>query len=122
MKAFAYLRVSGKGQLDGDGFTRQGVAIAAYAQANGLEIVQTFEERGITGGAVAEDRPAWTGMIAQRKLLGVSSIVIEKRDPLARDLMVQERLLPDSQKAGPSVISSCEPDLGVTDPTRVAIR
>jgi DNA invertase Pin-like site-specific DNA recombinase len=30
-KAFAYLRVSGKGQVDGDGFTRQIEAIKRYA-------------------------------------------------------------------------------------------
>jgi len=33
-KAFAYLRVSGKGQIEGDGFTRQLSAIQAYAAKN----------------------------------------------------------------------------------------
>ena len=32
-KAFAYLRVSGKGQVDGDGFARQLEAIRSYARA-----------------------------------------------------------------------------------------
>lgn len=38
MKAFGYLRVSGKGQVPGDGFPRQKVAIKAYADAQGIKI------------------------------------------------------------------------------------
>ena len=34
IKAFAYLRVSGKGQVEGDGFTRQLEAIRKYATEN----------------------------------------------------------------------------------------
>ena len=38
--AFAYLRVSGKGQVEGDGFERQLRAIKSYASAQGVRIVQ----------------------------------------------------------------------------------
>jgi DNA invertase Pin-like site-specific DNA recombinase len=41
-KAFAYVRVSGKGQLKGDGFTRQLGAIEQYAAANDIKIAQVF--------------------------------------------------------------------------------
>ena len=37
MKAFGYLRVSGQGQVQGDGFTRQEEAIKAYAEKAGYE-------------------------------------------------------------------------------------
>ena len=47
-KAFAYLRVSGKGQVDGDGFPRQLAAVKAYAAAHGVRIVKVFEEKGVT--------------------------------------------------------------------------
>jgi DNA invertase Pin-like site-specific DNA recombinase len=47
--AFAYLRVSGKGQVEGDGFERQLGAIRAYASAYGIRIVQVFEEKGVSG-------------------------------------------------------------------------
>ena len=43
-KAFAYLRVSGKGQVDGDGFTRQLEAIKTYAKGHGIRIVRVFRE------------------------------------------------------------------------------
>jgi len=36
--AFGYLRVSGKGQLAGDGFPRQQAAITAYAKATALRL------------------------------------------------------------------------------------
>jgi|SRR6266568_1895323 len=46
--AFAYLRVSGRGPLSGDGFPRQNQAIKQYAKSNGIHVVRTFEERGVS--------------------------------------------------------------------------
>jgi DNA invertase Pin-like site-specific DNA recombinase len=45
-KAFAYLRVSGKGQIDGDGFPRQRAAIARYAKGHRIQLVDEFCEKG----------------------------------------------------------------------------
>ena len=50
-KAFGYLRVSGKSQVDGDGFPRQKAAIQKWAKANGFHIVQWFVEEGVSGHA-----------------------------------------------------------------------
>ena len=47
-KAFAYLRVSGKGQLDGDGFTRQSEAINRYAKANQITISETAAKNPVS--------------------------------------------------------------------------
>jgi DNA invertase Pin-like site-specific DNA recombinase len=121
MNAYAYLRVSGKGQLDGDGFT-QALAIERYSQANEIEIINTFEERGVTGEAYAENRPAWSDMLMACTASGVSCILVEKLERLARNLMVQETLLLDLKRAGITMISTCEPDLCATDPTRVVTR
>jgi hypothetical protein len=49
VKAFSYLRVSGKGQVEGDGFPRQRAAVKAYATANGIRIVREFREEGVSG-------------------------------------------------------------------------
>ena len=119
-KAFGYLRVSGPSQLDGDGFPRQREAIEAYALAHGLKIVRWFSERAVPGRTEWEDRPAWSEMVLE--LNGVSTIVIEKLDRLARDLLVQEHVIADLQQRGVTLLSACEPDLMATDPTRILMR
>lgn len=48
-KAFAYLRVSGKGQIKGDGFPRQLQAINFYSAQRDIKIVQIFREEGVAG-------------------------------------------------------------------------
>jgi DNA invertase Pin-like site-specific DNA recombinase len=120
--AYAYLRVSGKGQLDGDGFTRQAQAIERYALANGISIVETFEEQGVSGTKELDDRPALQDLLAALKEGDVRVVIIEKLDRLARDLMVQETILSDLMKQGFEVISVCEPDLCSSDPSRVLVR
>jgi DNA invertase Pin-like site-specific DNA recombinase len=121
-KAFAYLRVSGKGQIEGDGFTRQLGAIKQYAAANDVKISQVFREEGVTGTRETMDRPAWSEMIAALHSNGVKTIIVEKLDRLARDLMVQEAAIADLRKHGFTLVSVQEPDLMASDPTRVLMR
>ena len=45
--AFSMLRVSGKGQIDGDGFERQRQCIAEYCLQNNIEIEREFMEKGV---------------------------------------------------------------------------
>jgi len=121
-KAFAYLRVSGKGQIEGDGFTRQLGAIKQYATANDIKLSQVFKEEGVTGTRETMDRPAWSEMIAALHSNGVKTIIVEKLDRLARDLMVQEAAVADLRKHGFTLVSVQEPDLMATDGTRVLVR
>jgi DNA invertase Pin-like site-specific DNA recombinase len=120
--AFAYLRVSGKGQIQGDGFPRQLGAIKAYAQAKDIRIVQVFREEGIGGSMESSDRPAWSELMTALHADGVKAIMIEKLDRLARDLMVQEATIANLQKLGFTLLSVAEPDLMATDPTRILMR
>jgi DNA invertase Pin-like site-specific DNA recombinase len=121
-KAFAYLRVSGKGQIQGDGFPRQLAAIKAYAQVHELKIANVFREEGVCGATESADRPAWSELMTALHADGVKTIIIEKLDRLARDLMVQETVIADLQKHGFTLISVAEPDLMATDPTRILMR
>jgi hypothetical protein len=50
---------------------------------------------------------------------GVKTIIIEKLDRLARDLMVQETAIADLQKSGFTLISVAEPDLMASDPVLI---
>jgi DNA invertase Pin-like site-specific DNA recombinase len=121
-KAFGYLRVSGKGQVDGDGFPRQLQAINGYAAAHDIAIVKVFREKGVTGSKESMDRPAFAEMMTALHSNGVRTIIIEKLDRLARDLMVQEATIADLQKHGFTLVSVAEPDLMASDPTRILMR
>lgn len=121
-KALAYLRVSGKGQIKGDGFPRQLQAIKAYAAEHDIKIVEVFREEGVAGTKESMDRPAWSAMMTALLAKGVKAVIIEKLDRLARDLMVQEATIADLAKCGFALISVMEPDLMATDPTRILMR
>jgi DNA invertase Pin-like site-specific DNA recombinase len=121
-KAFGYLRVSGRGQVGGDGFPRQRSAIEGYAKARGVRIVKWFEEQGVSGTKDLENRPALQELLAALHSDGVKLVLIEKLDRLARDLMVQEVLLGDLRKNGFELISVAEPDLCSNDPSRKLVR
>jgi site-specific DNA recombinase len=90
LPAFAYLRVSGKGQMSGHGFDRQAETITAYAVQHGYTINQTFRD-AFTG--TEADRPEFNKMVAAILSDGVRAILVESLDRLARDVMVQSLLL-----------------------------
>ena len=121
-KAFAYLRVSGNGQIDADGFPPQRAAIKAYADAHGIRIIRYFEEQGVSGTKDLENRPALQEMLLALMSNGVRTVLIEKLDRLARDLMLQETIIGDFKKRGFEVISVAEPDLCSGDPSRKLVR
>jgi DNA invertase Pin-like site-specific DNA recombinase len=120
--AFAYLRVSGKGQVEGDGFPRQLEAVRKYAAANDLKIVKIYREEGVSGKTDWEDRPAFAEMMIELLSDGTHVVVIERLDRVARDLMVQESILADFKRKGLTVLSVNEPDLCSDDPSRVLVR
>ncbi|HKD07762.1 MAG TPA: recombinase family protein [Bryobacteraceae bacterium] len=121
-KAFSYLRVSSKGQIKGDGLTRQRAAIKAFAAANGYKVEREFRDEGVSGAIETMDRPAWAEMLALLHSNGVRTIIVERLDRLARDLMVQEAAIADLRKSKFELISVAEPDLMANDPTRVLMR
>lgn len=131
-KAFAYLRVSGLGQAQGDGPERQTIAINQYAKANDIEVVRIFAEPGITGacyGATLENpitdleqRPAFQDLLAALRTEPVKLVLIEKLDRLARSLMLQELILSDWRHKKIECISIAEPDFCTSDPTRTLMR
>jgi len=114
--------VSGKGQVDGDGFTRQLDTIKRYAAQHDIRIVKVFREEGVCGATDLENRPALMAMLEALAADGVKLVAIEKLDRLARDLMVQETIIGDLRKRGFELLSVMEPDLLQNDPTRILMR
>jgi DNA invertase Pin-like site-specific DNA recombinase len=120
--AFAYLRVSGKGQVEGDGFTRQLEAIKKYAGQHDIKLVKVYREEGVSGTTDWENRTAFSEMMVRLLANGTRTVIIEKLDRLARDLMVQESIIADFKRKGLTLISVTEPDLCSDEPTRVLMR
>jgi DNA invertase Pin-like site-specific DNA recombinase len=121
-KAFAYLRVSGKGQVEGDGFPRQLAAIKAYAAQHEIRLSRVFREEGVSGAKELENRPALLDLMTALHSNGVRLVLVEKLDRLARDLMVQETIIGDLRRNGFNLISATEPDLLQDDPSRKLMR
>jgi DNA invertase Pin-like site-specific DNA recombinase len=120
--AYAYLRVSGKGQLEGDGFPRQIAAIKKYAAANDIRIARTFREEGISGMRDLENRPALQELMVALHSNGTKLVLVERLDRLARDLMIQESIIADMKRHGFEIVSVAEPDLCSDDPSRTLMR
>jgi DNA invertase Pin-like site-specific DNA recombinase len=92
MKAYGYLRVSGQGQVDGNGFERQEEAISRFAQKANIEIVQFFKEQ-VSGTTDSTEREVFQQMISAILRNGVRTIIVEGLDRLAREYRIQEQLL-----------------------------
>jgi len=120
--AFAYLRVSGRGQVDGDGFPRQLSAVEQYAAAHDLKVKKVFRDGGVSGTRELENRPALQEILAAITSTDVKVVIIERLDRLARDLMIQESIIGDLRKRGVELISVAEPDLCSDDPSRKLVR
>ena len=122
-KCYGYVRVSGQGQVEGDGLIRQEKVIKDYCKQNNLNLVKIYRDEGISG--TIENRPALAEMLFSLEKNGfdIKTIVIERLDRLARDLLVQETIINDIKNKGFDLISSCEgDDLASNDPTRKLIR
>jgi DNA invertase Pin-like site-specific DNA recombinase len=105
-RAFGYVRVSSAGQSaeDRDGIPRQKEGIRKYATANGIRIVQWFED-SVSGKKDLDSRPALQELMAALHGDGTKLVLVEKLDRLARDLMIQESIVADLQRDGFELIS-----------------
>ncbi len=92
MKVFGYCRVSGKGQLEGDGFGRQEEAIRTFCTNQGHTIEHVYKEQ-VSGTSEGEGREQFTAMVETILKNGVRTIVVESLDRLAREYRIQEQLI-----------------------------
>jgi DNA invertase Pin-like site-specific DNA recombinase len=132
INVFAYLRVSGKSQVEGDGPERQRDTIRRFCSDRKAELVGEKFEAGVSGTKECLDRPAFVELLSEiecRRLNGqdIEGIVVERMDRLARDLIVQELLLKECTKRSIKVFAADNGELvdiasGEMDPTRKLIR
>lgn len=124
-KAVSYLRVSGKGQVDGDGFPRQRDSIAKYAKGQKLVLVDEYRDEGVSGTTELDNRPGLAAMLDRIDSNGVRVVIVENASRLARDLMVQEILLAEFRKRDVVVLEADggnDLTVGSADPTATLIR
>lgn len=103
-KAFGYLRVSGTGQIDGDGLVRQRDKIEKYAAAHDIEIVEWFTDGAVKGKTELENRPGLAALLDRVESNGVRIVIIEIADRLARDIIVSEIIIRQFIKAQCKII------------------
>lgn len=125
-RAFTYLRVSGRGQVDGDGFDRQRQTVTDYAAANRIDLVAEFRDEGVSGTKELDHRPGLSDLFEAIAADGVRLVLVERADRLARDLVVGELLLREFSRHGVRVVEAAGgtdlTDADDDDPTRRLIR
>jgi len=122
-KIIGYLRVSTENQKDEGTIELQRNALKEYAKQNGYDLVDTFEDEGVSGGLA--DRAGLAEMfnyLEDKTNKEVSGVLIYKLDRLARDLYIQEHLIKKFEALDIKLISTKEPDLASNDPMRKAFR
>ena len=103
-QAFGYCRVSSIGQQkNGSGLNRQEEIITEYARQAGYELIEVYQE-AITG--TDSDRPMFTEMLADILSNGCRTIIVERLDRLARDLVIQNQLVVMLCSKGLTLISA----------------
>ena len=122
-RAVAYMRVSGRGQVDGDGFPRQRDAIRTFARAHRLVVVDEYRDEGVSGATDLDGRAALQQLFDYIAGNGVRVVLVERADRLAQDLMVGEVILARFRDLGVRVLASDGVDLTENrDPTAKLIR
>jgi len=121
MKAAAYLRVSTEGQSGEDkfGLPAQKEAILSYAQAREIEIVEVFEDDGISGGTL--ERPGLQQLLKVSGLKRFDMVLVAKMDRIARDLFYALFIEKELLINGVEIVSVSEPVSG-RDPMNTAFR
>lgn len=126
----AYIRVSGKTQVGGEGPDRQRGVIEAFCAGQAGLRGEFFDD--ISGEVEGMDRPAFAEMVTAIECsrlngLDIEGFVIERADRLARNLMIGELILAECRKRNIKVFAADRGDwidlaTDDGDPTRKLIR
>jgi len=122
---FIYTRVSTSQQLGGGGLDRQKESCLKFCESKDWACLREFQEQE-SGSVETANRP----MLAECISLcgdgyGVNTIVVERADRIARDLIVSELFFRECKERGISVYAADSGEELVnakSDPTRTLIR
>ena len=91
MRAFAYYRTSSTANVgeDKDSLDRQREAVEAHAKQQGIELLASYYDAGVSGTALIEHRRGFGSLLDNVASAGVEAVLIESPTRFARDLTVQ---------------------------------
>lgn len=95
LRLYAYLRVSSKEQLEGNGLAIQRQACEVWCQRHGCDLAGVYSDEGVSGTTAYGDREGLGYLWSMLGLGQADGLIVYKMDRLARDLMVQEGFLRD---------------------------
>ena len=108
---------------DKDSRKRQHHSVFSYTQSKGLNVVQEFYDRGVSGTLDVLNRPSFMEMLNYCEDNSIDTIVFESADRLSRDLIIMETGFQYLTSKGYKLISVSSPDSFIEDtPTSTMIR
>ena len=121
----AYYRTSSNTNVgnDKDSKKRQQHSVRTYAQSKGLNVVNEFYDKGVSGTLDVLNRPSFMEMLNYCEENKVSTIVFESACRMSRDLITMETGFQYLTSLGYKLISVSNPDTFIEDtPTSTMIR
>lgn len=103
-RAVVYIRVSTDDQHLGP--KAQADACAKYAARLGIAVVDTFIDKGVSGGAPLEKCPALQSALDHLKALDAGVFLVAKRDRLARDVLKSAMVTKLVESYGSRIVSA----------------
>lgn len=111
-RAYAYVRVSSDKQVEsGLSLAAQRDEILAYCIASEIEVVGIASDEGVSGGKDDSERSGLREVLTAVSTGAVDSVVVSKRDRLARDLSLAGYIATRIRKAGAELIVLDEIDV-----------
>jgi site-specific DNA recombinase len=107
-RAVGVVRVSRVGARAGEQFvspSEQRDRIAAACERDGLELVETFDELDVSGGALLAKRPGLSRAVELVEAGAADVVVVAYFDRLVRKLAVQEEVVERVERAGGGILA-----------------
>jgi DNA invertase Pin-like site-specific DNA recombinase len=104
LRVIGYVRVSTDEQTLGP--EAQRAAIKKRCKAEGLELIQVFQDIGVSGGAELDKRPGMCSALEALRENDAGILMIAKRDRLARDIVIAAMIERLAERAGAKIQTS----------------
>jgi DNA invertase Pin-like site-specific DNA recombinase len=111
MKAIGYARISTENQNGAESFglETQRETIKRYCHANGLKLVEIYEDPALSGSLQPLERPGLLALMEALKSGDIQRVIVPRLDRLSRDTMLCLWLEKEIRRHGAELVSVSEP-------------